>query len=105
MTNQSGIKNGLVESNSNAEIKSYVYQPLSYKLSKDQIHSFKVFVEDANKVALLDENKKWHYLGDREEDSVWTLSVSFDCLGKVSLYAKNDPNSNTFKSLCTYCVV
>jgi len=105
ITNQSGLKNGLVKNYANDQIKSYVYQPINYNLPRGQLHSFKVFVKDAIKVALCDQNNKWYFLEVNEEDSIWAVSVSFECLGELSLYVRNDPNSTTFKSICSYCVV
>ena len=85
-------------------IEYYIFSPVGLNLSKKSTHKFKVYIKDALKVALVDAESKWAYFKKDEKNfNYWYLEHVFDCMGKVTLFAKMKEDKN-FDGICFFNV-
>ena len=76
-------------------VEYFIFSPVGLNLSKKNVHKFKVYVKGALKVALVDCESKWaHFNKDENNLNYWYLEHVFDCVGKVTLFAKMKEDKN-----------
>lgn len=87
------------------DFKYFIYSPTDFYLSANKPYDFKCMVKDAVKVALQDNEKKWHQLEmNQEEPNVWLLKKTFASKGKLTLFAQFE-DKKSYSGMCSYEIV
>ena len=86
-----------------SDINAYVFSPCYFNLICGKSYTFRLYVPNASKVALVYNDEEWILLST-ESNNIWSIERVFDKPGKLECFNEN-ANANKWNGICEYKVV
>ena len=87
------------------KVDAFLYSPIDLNLKLYNVYTFRIYVKDALKVALVDSESSWFYFAKCSfNKDIWHMSYTCEVFGRLNLFAKMDEKGG-FCGIYSYNVV